>query len=548
MAGRGTDRITNQIAAADVGEEATAVARCMALPVDYPPVRVADTYSANETCIAQTVTKQKVTWDSGVAPVAGSGRQLPLNEWGAFVFPSLLRHQVVYTTLSPQAVAVSYRYQAFKAVNGTNPNFNVQTNVGTYTIEPAVFAALDTLRPHGPLLFCGKGDGRKGVWIDATADAGMNATIAITFNNAIPLAESSEFLLYQWNNGRWTYKQKVIIGPTAITGLIQVTESGYYSFSLTAINVTEDAAYPTTFTVVVTSRATSCWAHHPVNHLGLNLQNIGRNRVLGTSFLLQNEASVMNKQGNVVALQVPAGWDWYLGFAGNTQGFYATMFDDDNSSTFLLETGIYGFKRPKGSQDFDWEGEVQNQAIPTIDATIAGVGYTNTAYFDLSCPCDYLAIAASASALGAGDCLLSTGAGLEYTTMNSWLEKSTPVISENAFKLGIATLREVDQFYENPLHIPSLLDSISNGMRIMAPVVGLFPGIGPALAGALGTGGSIVSGVRRAVYGGDDDDAGQGQNQEIKQARNARKRQADLQMVVSDGRSRPRIRVKRRGM
>lgn len=520
----------------------------MALPLDFPPVRVADTYSANETAVAQTVTKQKITWDAGQVLTAANGRQLPLTDWGAFIFPSLLRHQVVYTILGPQAVVITnWTYQAAKKVDGTQLNLDVKTDMGQFDVEPGVYIATGQTQPHGLLQFCGTGAGKVGVWIDATSDAGMNATVTVTFNRNLPTASTAELISYQWVNGRWTLFNKTSVGAgLAIISYSGFVTSGYYAFAIGMLNPNLDNLIPTTYTLQIQCRCTSSWAHHYVNHALLNLQNIGRNRVLGTSFLLQNEASVMNKQGNVVAMQIPAGLDWYQAFAGSGLGFYSTLFDDDNSRTFLLETGIYGFKRPKGSQDFDWENEVDNLSVPNgTTATGGSVGFVSRAYFQLDCPCDFLALAASANTLGAGDCLLSTAAGLEYTTQNSWLEKSTPVISESAFKLGIATLREVDQFYENPIHIPSLMDAISSGMRTMAPIVGLFPGLGPALAGGLATGGSIVSQVRNAIYGNNDSEE-QGGNQKIKQAQNAKKRQSELAQVVDNGRMGRAVRVKRR--
>lgn len=157
---------------------------------------------------------------------------------------------------------------------------------------------------------------------------------------------------------------------------------------------------------------------------------------------------------------------------------------------------------------------------------------TGSAYYQLACPCDYLVIAASASQVGAGDCLLTTGLGVEYTTTNQWLETQTPVIAKQAFELGIASLREVNQFYENPIHIPSLLDAISNGMRAVAPLVGFIPGIGPALAGGAYTGSQIVSTVRNAFYG---DSPDQSQDQQMQKTQKRVKRETELEKIVANG-------------
>lgn len=536
MSAKAIDRVSNQLAAQNIGDEARAVSSMMAMPIDYPPVRVADTYSADETGLAQAITKLKVNWDAGATTLSTNGRQLPVNDWGAFIFPSLLRHSVVYTTVSPQAVIPSgWTYQACTNVFGTGVNLNVQNDQGTFNIEPASWVSTGATAPHGPILFAGQAEGRVGVWIDASTDVGTNASLVVTLNAVLPVDAAACLTTYQWNGGRWKFFGTTKIGAgNAILTQSTITISGYYAFTLGITNWNTDAGIPVTFTMVLTCRTTSCWAHHYVNHALLNLQNIGRNRILGLAFLLQNEASVMNKQGNVVAKQIPAGYDWFSALAGNGAGFYNTMFDDDNSRTFLLETGIYGFKRPKGSQDFDWENEVDQISVPN-GATANLVQSTAKAYFQIACPCDYLALAAEATAVGAGDCLLTTAVGIEYTTQNSWIDTSTPAISEGAFKLGIATLREVDQFYENPIHLPSIMDAISSGMRTMAPIVGLFPGMGPALAGGLMTGGQIVGQVRNAIYGNQPSE--QGENMQLKDAQKARKRMANLEQTVANGRT-----------
>ena len=172
----------------------------------------------------------------------------------------------------------------------------------------------------------------------------------------------------------------------------------------------------------------------------------------------------------------------------------------------------------------------------TPNVNPANMGNVATGYFQLACPCDFLCIAASASQIGAGDCLLTTAVGVEYTTENSWLETMTPQIPKPAFELGIASLREVDQFYENPIHIPSLLDAIGGAMGTVAPLIGFMPGIGPGLSMALGTGSQVIQGVKRALYGNADNETQtQGENRQVQQAQKRAKRRAELEIIASNG-------------
>jgi hypothetical protein len=118
----------------------------------------------------------------------------------------------------------------------------------------------------------------------------------------------------------------------------------------------------------MTCTTTSSWAHLPASDIFANLSSVANSRILGTAFLLQNEASVMNKQGNVVAIQAPPNRDWYTAYAalGGGANFYSSIFSDKNATSFLLETGCYGFKRPKSSQDFVFEQEINSKSASSV--------------------------------------------------------------------------------------------------------------------------------------------------------------------------------------
>lgn len=525
------------LASISIPDEARAVAGMMALPLDYPPVRVADTYSADETALAQVVTKQKISWDSGLnVGQTSSGRQLPSNDFGAFIFPSLLRHTVVYTVLQPGTTPMNWQYNAIKTFQNSSAQFVIPSWESTWRIDPAGWVPVTGVAPHGNLLFSGKADGRTGVWVDAMTN--YPASIVCNFGVVLPAGVSATLIIYRWNGGRWNVQSQAYAAAASSSVTTTTQLSGYYAIEIGFQGGSTAPTGSATASFILQCTTTSSWAHKPVNDIFANMQNIGNSRILGLAFLMQNEASVMNKQGNIVAWQCPPNNDWYITYASKNGGadFYNMAFQDKAATSFLLETGIYGFKRPKGSQDFNWEQEIEL----ATDQGATSLGYLpaqelRMGTFDILCNCDYLAVAASASVVGAADCLLSTAVGLEYTTTNQWLDTMTPVIAKQAFELGIASLREVEQFYENPLHIPSLMDAIANGMSAVAPLVGFIPGIGPALAGGASIGGQVVRQVKNAIYGDDPAGETQGQNRTMKRKQKQAKRMAELETVVSDG-------------
>lgn len=369
-------RATAAMAAANIPEEARAVAGMLALPLDYPPVRVADTYSADETVLAQTIYRTKAQWDSGlnIGQVA-TGRQLPSNDWGAFIFPSLLRHTVMYTVLSTGTAAISWAYQMVPLYSSASAAFSIPTFSGTWRVEPAGLKSTTTIAPHGSFVFCGKADGRVGFWVDATAD--QQASLQINYSAPMPAGVTAELTLRLWDGGKWSQK----VGATTASGDSVTTAglpiSGYYSLEISFACVAANIA-PTisVANINLTCTCTSSWAHHPAADIFSNIASIGNARVLGLGALLQNEASVMNKQGNVVAVQAPPNRDWYTGYAslGGGASFYANLFNDKGATSFLLETGIYGFKRPKSVADFEFEQEVNNSGFTSVSSSISTSG------------------------------------------------------------------------------------------------------------------------------------------------------------------------------
>jgi len=549
-----TDKAYAALVGSGMTDEAFAVASMMVLPGDFPPIRVADTYSADETAITQVKNRSKVTWPSGSALTPSTSRlQLDPDLWACFAFPSLLRHRVNYVVLNETGTPSGAEYDAI---------FDLTTMSTTYTMVPGVFALDPTLMtfvtgayaPQGQTYWCGKGDGRVGIWLDASptgiASFGLNAISPANFCEGLWTITIRRFYA-----GDWMFYGKTTFNTTGSGSPVyqscDITHSGYYNVEVTwqPGDLTLPTGNQMEFKLRAFSQMASAWRHNSATDLNLNISSINAARALGLSVLVQNEASVMNRQGNIIGLQCPAGTDWQTYYGGSTSAVYSQAFQDQRTKSFLLEKGIYGFKRPKSVQDFNFEYDIFSAVpIQNPNSTATSLTYIKAAWFPLMCPCDFLMVAASASAAGAGDCVLTTSLGIEYRSSNSWLETTTPVISRQAFEMGIASLREFDQWYENPIHWGSLAKNISKALTTIAPVLGLVPGVGGYLSTGANIGGKAIAALQEALDEDGNEDTEMTGNPVIARGREKMQRLASLKSAVNNGAiARAAIRGKKRG-
>lgn len=434
--------------------EAAAVTAALALPGETNPIRMRDEYSAAKTAVAAPFSKTKLNW----ASTAGLGKQLPDEVTGFFIFRDVLRNVVIYQR-NPTNQPWAYIWiRAFLTASLAGDTVFQSTVQGMDCNPMAAYPSDDTTtypyRPHGNMLFGGKAEDNRFIWIDSVTGALSACTIVYggdpgTFAGAIDLI-------------RWDNDKEVIVSSTnTVAGTssyaIAVPSSGYYRLHVCSLNENN-------FQVTVTGTC-ACWEHHYLPGFWDNAKKITSIRMLALSFLLKNQASPLNKQGNCVAVQIGKGENWTKfaqpGATNNT--FYDTLLSRGGGKDMLLMNGMYGFLKPSDNSNLEMKTPI------VLDNLI-----TQT-QFDLCNNADYIAFAANCTTADGRDCYFNMDAHVEYTTGDTWTDISPPTALPESWEAGIEALASMEQFYENPVHISSIFKSIGKFAKIGSRVLSLFP-------------------------------------------------------------------------
>lgn len=415
--------IRAKIDALDAVQLAKAVAAMYALPDSFDPIKPADVYSTEATTCTKVITRRKAAWDAGLT-TNSTFRQLPANDWGCFVFNDVLRHIVSYDTL-PGAASWDYNWCFDLSI----PDLDINVTTGSVLdLDPVAGLGVNgDANPHGPILFAGISGERSGLWIDGGFDvAGKNGEITLLFN-PIPPAGVATATLYRWRAGQWQAVSVWVAdfnGTTDDDMVLSLAESGYYTLTLdlgefgAGYGITPNP--PAFVSVFQTGNTQYVWSHRPANQLFNNLVNVDEYRTMGLGVLLQNEASELNKQGNLVMAQISGNTDWYDALAGgaaSNQQFYNLMFQFRSAYSTLLESGGYCFRKPKSDQELEFKNTIRkvglgNYFLFNTNATLTtATATTSSAMFRLDDSSDYLAFAARSSQVGSGDCTLMCALG-----------------------------------------------------------------------------------------------------------------------------------------
>lgn len=501
---------------------ARAVAASYIWPADIDPLRFGDIYSTDPTAVTRVLTRNKVYWPAGgtnTAAYANDDYQMQANDWGMFVFPNLFRHIVQYTvwngsTAVPPTASFSYFWCFDLSTSETQ-----EAVTGGSVVDVNAVAALGSpglTQPHGNVLFAGQGGGRKGIYIDGgTVGNSTSSQLNFQFTTFLPNTSTLLITVYRWHAGNWDVEADFLFTvPNTTTNLVTVpiVQSGYYSATVDMSGVA--TSYASSFIVFHTTRNPTTWAHLPAANVANNLVNVDEYRVSGLAVLYQNQASVLNQQGNLLLMQINGNVAWYDGLAngplGGTNGqLYLTLFNMRDAKSKLLAEGGYIWRKPKSSVEFDFKNEVQrvslygwyaNSAVTELNVS-PGINTCAQACWSLDNKEDYLALAASSNQLSAGDGIISVGMGVEYNTENTWIPTEIPRIPKQLYELGVSLLKDEPQVTSNFSHWPELLDSLSAAATTLAPVAQFIPAVGPAISAGLMIGGPALATIRRVVYG-----------------------------------------------
>jgi hypothetical protein len=307
--------------------------------------------------------------------------------------------------------------------------------------------------PHGPILYAGACNGRKGIWIDATLN--RPTTVTINTNNC----QNGTFRAMRLNGNDWVLTQpgtlipgkyEVVIATAAGASQLTIDVAGYYSFEL------DEPLLSTSTTALVNSLvfSGSCCvlAHSPIfGYQGL-AQNVIRGRILTASVLYTFRGSTLQNDGMVTAFQFPPGASF------SDIKLFSDIESCPQSYRGRWEKGLYTFLKLNSPKNVEY----QDAAFVTGN----GANGVITDYtYDLCDSNGFLAIAVDvgASIIGGtsqpaaiGD--LRVGHSIEWITGNPFFGLAVPCYSAASFTLAFEMMSHVIQFHENGLHLKDIAE------------------------------------------------------------------------------------------
>jgi hypothetical protein len=201
-------------------------------------------------------------------------------------------------------------------------------------------------------------------------------------------------------------------------------------------------------TIYNTNTYGMAWAHKAAPQIAQFKDNIQTFDVLGSSLMYTNTASPLNRQGKIVARELPSKTMWSA----------FTDFDTvANMSLAVVKDaplGMYGFIRPEGDDlgNFVTLQYDTNNAADTDDEFL----------FHLFPDEPYLIIHASVNTAAGRDGYLTRNISIEYTSLSMFIDQIEGDVDEDDLKHALKLLAKIPQFHDNPFHFSDVWDWIKD--------------------------------------------------------------------------------------
>jgi len=328
----------------------------------------------------------------------------------------------------------------------TTPAFNVPIpqEGGGNTAMPLDFPYLQYVNGaplHGKALFPGIVRGDQGNYIFMQNGQSLNIYNANSTGDTLQV----EFLAYvngfHENAGpRISVPNGGIVTYTPAVGLFAGRgRNGIYIKLLVG-----GGAGPTTYTgtISLTAAATAVqrfWGFQTLPGLFDHSATTDAIKIYGVSLMGTNDAPPLNREGKVLATQVPEGVDF------TTNVDYDDFASDEGVCVKEATNGMYGFLKPTKPEDFNFQsfGKGANALFTTASYLIG----ENS---------DYLAICFKVSQPLGQEVIWTACWGIEVRTQDQWYEVEAPHFTAATVEKALSLISHVPQFHENPFHMSDI--------------------------------------------------------------------------------------------
>jgi len=440
------------------GSPAHRILCSMTLPkdVDYP-VRIGSAFGSDPTATAKLFRRLNLIFPQLSTPQLPG--DLSPTDMAGFIYRDALRSFIYAFGMS---ATDTYLYTTtYVAEINYSPGVEYYPQ---YETPPAIDLAVSTISPHGEYLYPGrngKSDLKRGFLVSQQGFL----TVVIP---SIATGPVGDFIVNWWifSSDTWvsvaSQQFSILTGGTATIG---VTETGYYAWTITTTaevtgTATELAA---NFTIGINpGMASMTWGQLPLPNIEDVLPVVKAFRTTSVSLMQTNTASPLNRQGQIVGLQLPKGTSFlnYLDFD--------EVASDLKSLTFSVVNGMYGFLKPTSMDDFDMSVYQFSSATSVVQ---------NDNVFNLIPESDYLLIHSQVVDPNGRQGYWTPAYNVEYESISQWSDLKTADAGPNDLNRALALLPDVPQWHENEFHLDQIWGWIKNtasdiwsGIKEVAPV------------------------------------------------------------------------------
>jgi hypothetical protein len=437
-----------------------AILKSLTCPKDNPPIRWASKYSSMPTATASPWSIVTAPWAAGVT--TQTTKQLPVNQMIAFVFRCAERSMVIYDH-NPTEESFVYQFYGIDVAHTVSPTPpSISFRAGGQGAGGVLYGTVVPLKipyavptssyaPHGAVWFAGKAERdemRRFFWLDGSpadsvVDIDTSCDPADTYKINIILDRLTDegVQLAAYESG--------LLTEATPGGQIAVLESGYYAFSA---KVTDNS---TSGTVMIDSltytSTTSTFRHLCMPHYELNTVSADGIRVIGASMMYTNQAAVLNLQGKCVGVQLPVEHNWTDYISSTAVSQLASL---AQAETKRADNGIYGFLKPTQPHDFDVQRYTQVVNGVLVDS-----------FYPILHDSAFLGVGVQIDDGAGQDGYFTFSYNMEYQTTDTWREITASPYEEQTYDVVLRMLKDMQQWYENPLHLKQIL---SGGKKLLS--------------------------------------------------------------------------------
>lgn len=430
----------------------------LALPSDAQPVRIGSSLGSDPTALARPKARYTVNYPNGAGVF-----DVPQTSSPSFLFRDPLRSLVHVASTTASDDFNTYVADAQLDVP------NCTDDIYPRYLTPFVDQLDLNNSYHGPNLYCGiLGESDIFRWFPVS----KGQQVSVSVLDPAPAIGVLSLQLFKLEGKTPKLIETLTFPalPSSVFAAIGASGSGYYAVRFN-VSMAPISGAPAPLNVKITLTSTSVptlWAHKASPGIEDNLANIKTFSVLGASLMYTNTASPLNRQGKIVARELPAKSNWldYLNF-------------DQVANLSLAEVkdapeGMYAFTRPNA-------GTFGSFKTLVYDATDEVEEYLYTILPDEP----FVIIHASVATTAGQDGYLTLNQSIEYTSTSQWIEQKIGEMSNDDVKIALRLLSSMPQFHENPLHFDDvwswIKDTASNVWSAVKDVAPYVAAVAPLL-------------------------------------------------------------------